>query len=79
VPFYSKVETRELLIIDRDPWRLDLLQLSRKKLKSVGISSGKKGAILKSRVLPLTFQLLQGKGRPTIEVVRTTDGKKWSV
>lgn len=79
IPFYSKVRTRELLVIDRDPWSLELLRLSAKTLKSVGISSGKKGQVLESRVLPLSFRLTGGKQRPTIEVVRSTDGKTWKV
>ncbi len=79
IPFYSKVGTRELLIIDRDPWSLELLRLSGRKLKSVGISSGKRGRLLESRVLPLSFRLVGGKRRPAIEVVRSTDGKTWHV
>jgi Uma2 family endonuclease len=79
IPFYSKVATRELLIVDRNPWSLELFRLDRKKLKSVGISSGKRERIIESRVLPLTFQLKSGKHRPTIEVVRTNDGKTWNV
>lgn len=79
IPFYAKVGTRELLIVDRNPWSLELFRLTRKKLKSVGVSSGRKGQVLESRVLPLTFQLKSGKSRPTIDVVRTTDGQKWSV
>ena len=79
IPFYSKVGTRELLVIDRDPWSLELLRLSAKKLRSVGVSSGKRGRILQSRVLPLSFRLVSGQRRPTIEVVRSTDGKTWTV
>lgn len=77
--FYGKVAMRELLIIDRDPWSLELLRLGGKKLKSVGVSTGKRGRALQSRALPLTFRLLGGKRRPTIEVVRSTDGMTWSV
>jgi Uma2 family endonuclease len=78
LPFYGKVAMRELLIVDRDPWSLELLRLSGRKLKSVGISSGKRGRFLLSEVLPLRFRLLGGKPRPTIEVVRS-DGTTWQV
>lgn len=77
--FYGKVAMRELLVIDRDPWSLDLLQLSGRKLKSVGVSTGSKARALKSRVLPLKFRLVGGKLRPSIEIVRTTDDKAWRV
>jgi Uma2 family endonuclease len=79
LPFYGKVATRELLIVGRDPWSLELLRLSGKKLKSVGVSSGKRGRFLESRVLPLRFRLLGGKRRPVIEVVRSADNKAWRV
>jgi Uma2 family endonuclease len=79
LPFYGKVAMRELLIVDRDPWRLELLRLSGKKLKPVGTSSGKKGSIIKSGVLPATFHLVGSKGRPVIEVVRNADSKTWRI
>jgi Uma2 family endonuclease len=79
IPFYSKVGTRELVVVDRNPWSLELLRLSAKKLKSIGVSSGRSGRVLQSRVLPLSFRLISGQRRPVIEVVRTTDGKTWKV
>jgi Uma2 family endonuclease len=79
LPFYGKVALRELLIIDRDPWALELLRLSGKKLKTVEVSTGKKGRLLRSQVLPLSIRLTAGKLRPTIEVIRTTDGQSWNL
>ena len=79
IPFYSNVGTRELLIVDRNPWSLELFRLTGKKLKSVGVSSGKKGRVLTSRILPLSFRLITGQPRPSIQVVRSTDGKTWKV
>ncbi len=75
--FYAKVGVRELLIVDRDPWNLELLRLKGRKLTPVGVSSVKKKPALRSAVLPLTFRLIPGKQRPAIEVVRTTDGRSW--
>jgi Uma2 family endonuclease len=79
LPFYGQVAMRELLIIDRDPWRLELLRLGGKKLKSVGNSSGKKGRSLKSEVLSVSFRLIGGKDRPEIVVERISDRNKWQV
>ena len=78
-PFYGKVAMRELLIIDRDPWALELLRLSGKKLRSVGVSSGKRGRLLPSNVLPLSFRLVAGTRRPNIEVSRSTDKQSWTI
>jgi Uma2 family endonuclease len=77
--FYAKVGMRELLIVDRDPWSLELLRLKGRRLASVGVSTVKKKPSLRSAIIPLTFRLVAGKHRPTIEVVRTTDAKKWNV
>jgi Uma2 family endonuclease len=77
--FYAKVGMRELLIVDRDPWSLELLRLKGKKLTLVDVASVKKKSALRSAVLPLSFRLKTGKHRPVIEVVRTTDGRTWNV
>jgi Uma2 family endonuclease len=77
--FYAKVGMRELLIVDRDPWSLELLRLKGRKLASVGVSTVKKKTVLRSAIIPLTFRLVAGKHRPVIEVVRTSDAKKWKV
>jgi Uma2 family endonuclease len=69
--FYAKVGTRELLIVDRDPWSLELYVLKRKKLKLVGRSSLEEPRSLESTVLPLSFQLTAGKTRPLVKVSRT--------
>jgi Uma2 family endonuclease len=79
IPFYANVGTRELLIVERNPWRLELLRLRGKKLVSIGVSLGKRASVLPSRVLPLSFRLLAGKRRPAIEVVRSSDAKTWHV
>ena len=76
--FYAKVETRELLIVDRNPWRLELYQLQGGKLVSVGTSDVASGAVLTSCALPLTFQLQPGTARPVIHIAHTTDGRTWT-
>ncbi len=76
IPFYGKVETRELLFVDRDPWSLELLRLSDGELKSVGISNIPASQLLSSEVLPLKFRLTGDQNRPEIEV-RRYDGKTW--
>jgi Uma2 family endonuclease len=79
VDFYANVDTRELLIIDRDPWQMELLRLTRKKLKSVGVVSPKTQQSLASRELPLRFRFLGSKARPIIRVEHTSDERQWDV
>jgi Uma2 family endonuclease len=76
--FYAKVKTRELLIVDRAPWAVELYQLRRGKLVSAGTSGLATSAILASGVLPLTLQLRAGTTRPTILLTHTGTGQTWT-
>lgn len=75
--FYAKVNTREVLIVQRDPWWIELHQLQNGKLVKVGRSELPGSAVLASSVLPLTFRLIPGPSRPKIEVTHAPGGKKW--
>lgn len=77
--FYAKVGTRELLLIDRDPWALELYQLKRRKLRLVGTSTPEAGETLASVVLPLSFRRIVGKTRPSVEVAERGGDRKWLV
>lgn len=79
LPFYAKVATRELLIIDRDPWALELYALKRKKLKLVARSRPDDPLWLDSIVLPLSLRLVPGTPRPVIEVRNTETDEQWRV
>jgi Uma2 family endonuclease len=76
--FYAKVHVRELLLIDRSPWRLELYRLTRRRLRPSGTSTAKAGEILGSKALPLSFRLVAARPRPTIEVVHA-DGRRWDI
>ncbi len=76
--FYEKVGTQELLIVDRDPWQLELLRLTDGKFATVGAATTKNGQTLASRVIPFTFRLETGEARPVI-VVEQTSGETWRV
>ena len=74
--FYAAVGTRELLIVDRDPWRLRLV--ARNGDEMVSQSEAKLGETVASQVLPSTFALAVGEKRPMIDV-QHSDGKRWEV
>jgi Uma2 family endonuclease len=71
--FYAKVGVRELLIVDRKPWRLELFRLSFGTLLSAGVCRPARPISLASEVLPLRFSLRPSKPRPKLVVTRTTD------
>lgn len=76
--FYAKVGTREVLIVARDPWAIELHQLQGGKLVLAGVSNTTTSAVLNSAALPLTFQLRPGSPRPVIHVTHTATGQAWT-
>ena len=79
IPFYESVRTRELLIIDRDPWRLRLNRLVDDALQIVASSALDQGAELRSNVIPLTFRLEQREGKPVIQVTNYATSQTWTI
>jgi len=78
--FYAAVNTRELLIIDRDPWKLSLMQLRDQHLVLAGASTMEKPLPVSSTVLPISLQLVPREGqKPLIEVRHLHDGRRWNV
>jgi len=76
--FYAEVGTREVLIVDRDPWRLELYQLREGVLALAGASDLANPAVLNSAVMPLTFELRKGRDRPVIHMTHTATGQTWT-
>lgn len=77
--FYASINTREVLIIDRDPWQLELYQLQNGTLVPVGICNLSQATALPSSVLPVSFQLTAGTTRPQIEIRQTITGQIWTI
>ena len=75
--FYAKVGTRELLILDRDPWSLELYRLSEGTLALVGRSTLDQPDLLETEVAPLTWQIIPGEERPMVEVIHTAGTQRW--
>jgi Uma2 family endonuclease len=76
--FYAEVGVRELLIVDRFPWALDLYREHEGGLANVGRSILSHSDVLTSLVLPVTFQLVAGEERPRIEVI-ASETQRWLV
>jgi Uma2 family endonuclease len=79
IPFYEKIGTRELLIVDRRPWRISLFRLTDGKLIEVGQSTVTNGEVVASEAVPLSFQLIQASDRPTILVNHRTEDRQWTI
>ncbi len=79
LPFYEQLAVREVLLIDRYPWALELYRLIDGRLQLVGRIEPGDGKDLASKVLPLSFRLLSGKDRPIIEVMHADGVQSWRV
>ena len=78
-PFYAKVGVRELLVIDRNPWQLELYRLQDGDLVEAGTAEPQRPRWLDSAVLPFRFRLVSGSPRPQIEVEHVESAKTWLV
>ena len=77
LPFYAKVGVRELLLIDRKPWRLELYRLNAGSLEPAGTTSLGRSNPITSELLGLNFRLNADKPRPKIEITCPADGRSW--
>jgi Uma2 family endonuclease len=79
--FYAKVGTRELLLIDRDPWSLELHRLGPDGPALVGRSTPADSLVLASSVLPLGFALVPGRegARPLLRVAHAEGAQVWTI
>jgi Uma2 family endonuclease len=79
LPFYAAVGVRELLVVDRAPWSLELFRIDPERVVSVVRSTIEEPMSLESRVLPLKFRLVPGIPRPQIEITHHDGRQQWLV
>jgi Uma2 family endonuclease len=77
IAFYNEIGVHEVLIVNRETWTLELYQRQKDQLQKTAESRLPNAAILASRKVPLTFQLIPGEKRPGIEVISTADNRQW--
>jgi Uma2 family endonuclease len=76
--FYASVGVRELLLVDRNPWQLELYRLMNSELALIGKSDPVDQQVLMSEVLSLTFRLVsRPTARPQIEVAKSKTSERW--
>jgi Uma2 family endonuclease len=77
--FYGRIGVRELLLIDRNPWALELYRLTAGRLELVGRSDLGRRDPLASTVVPVSFRLAPGANRPAIEVAHRDGAQRWLI
>lgn len=66
--FYADVKTRELLILNRDPWRLELYQLQAERLVLTSTITPGHDALLATMTVPLNWRFEADVERPRLLV-----------
>jgi Uma2 family endonuclease len=79
IPFYSSLGVVELLVVDREPWTLELYRHQDGQLTKVGQSTLAAPEVLTSQTVGLTFQLLPGEQQPQIQVTHPATGRLWDI
>ncbi len=80
VPFYERIGVRELLVVERDPWKLTRLRLVDGRLREVGVSTTSTAEPLRSEVVPLSFRLAaDSSGATVIEVSHHDGARQWTI
>ena len=79
--FYASVATRELLVIDREPWQLELYRLSTGSLNLVATNQPGGSQPIESELVGLSFALQDGDAadRPSLVVVSRSTNKSWTI
>ncbi|MCA9189778.1 MAG: Uma2 family endonuclease [Pirellulaceae bacterium] len=77
IEFYAKVGVRELLIINRQPWVIELRRLESGMITAVSHSKID-GEVSHCQTIPFRFSLRTGSHRPAIRVEHES-GQSWDV
>jgi Uma2 family endonuclease len=77
--FYGITGAREVLVVDRDPWQLELYGSGRSALALTSQVAVGDAAQIASTVLPLRIRLVPADPRPKIEIIATDTNQTWTV
>ncbi len=77
--FYADVKSRELLIVDRDPWRLELYRINGALMKLVATSLTANSTSVNSEQTSLVFRLVEDEARPRIQVTHHGLDREWTI
>jgi Uma2 family endonuclease len=76
--FYAHLGVEELLIVDRQSWRLELYRLHEGRLEEAGVSTVDDSQPLTTQAAPITWRVVPAQPRPQIELTHA-DGRRWMV
>lgn len=77
--FYAQVGTRELLVVDRYPWALQLYRLQNGRLDLVSESMFDNETVVGSEIVPLSFQLCSDEAGRQFVVRKQGGDQSWTI
>ena len=78
IEFYASVGTRELIVVDRAPWAIELYRLNAaSQLSLVGRTEIDTATVLETESVPLRWRLVPGPDRPLLEATVLDGSKSW--
>jgi Uma2 family endonuclease len=77
--FYGRLGVREILVVDRQSWSLELCRNVAGAMEHIEETSADSGRFLSSEVVPLAFRLVPGDPRPEVEVKHLATGRCWVI
>ena len=76
--FYGSIAVREAIIVDRDPWSLEIYQLDHSgSMILAGQCDPEENSAIVSQVLSAELRLVPQRSRPGIEIFHPATGRKW--
>jgi Uma2 family endonuclease len=79
LPFYAEVGVREVLIVNRTTWQLELYRRVADELQLAATATVENGVALIPATVPLTYSLAAGLERPQIIVQDSTAKNVWRI
>jgi len=76
---YSNIGVRELLLIDRAPWALEICKLERGRLRLSGRSTLESPIPVQTNILPPDLRLVPGAKRPLVEIAERAGKPRWQI
>lgn len=77
--FYAQVGTRELLVVDRYPWSVQLFRLQNERLELVSESTFDNETVIGSKIVPLNFQLCSDEAGRQFVVRQQDSNQSWTI
>ncbi|MCA9265706.1 MAG: Uma2 family endonuclease [Planctomycetales bacterium] len=77
--FYAQVKTREVLVVDRAPWQIELYRLKGGRMDLIGTSTLSHPLPIHCNTVPAEIQLVSAEERPRILINHLHEDRSWLI